>query len=96
MTQPSTNEELKDLYRSPNIQVIKSRRMRWEGACSMYGERRGSYRVLVGNRRERDHFKGPGLDGRIILRLIFKKWNGGMDWVDLVQDRDRWRALVKA
>jgi len=36
-----------------------------------------------------------GIDGRIILRWIFRKWNvGGMDWIDLTEDRDRWRALV--
>jgi hypothetical protein len=36
----------------------------------------------------------PGVEGRIILRWIFRKWDGGMDWIDLLQDRDRWRALV--
>jgi hypothetical protein len=36
------------------------------------------------------------LDGRIILKWIFKKWYGGMDWIELVQDRDRWRDLVNA
>jgi hypothetical protein len=36
------------------------------------------------------------IDGRIILKCIFKKWNGGMVWIDLAQDRDRWRALVNA
>ena len=36
----------------------------------------------------------PGADGRIILRWIFKKLNAGMDWIDMAQDRDRWRALV--
>jgi len=40
-----------------------------------------------GNLRERD----PGIDGRIILRWIFRKWNewGGLDWIVLAQDRDR-------
>ena len=43
------NEELNDLYCSPNIvRVIKSRRMRWEGHVAHMGERRGVYRVLVG------------------------------------------------
>jgi hypothetical protein len=36
----------------------------------------------------------PGVDGKIILKSIFKKWHGGMDWIELAQDRDRWRALV--
>jgi hypothetical protein len=38
----------------------------------------------------------PGVDGRIILRWILKKWYGGMDWIELAQDRDRWRAVVNA
>jgi len=49
-----------------------------------------------GNLRERDHLGDPGMDGRILLRWIFRKWNGGMDWIDLAQDRDRWRALVNS
>jgi hypothetical protein len=37
----------------------------------------------------------PGVDGRIILKWIFKMWDGGfMDWINMVQDRDRWRSLV--
>jgi hypothetical protein len=37
----------------------------------------------------------PGEDGRIILRRIFKEWDVDvMDWIELAQDRDRWRALV--
>jgi len=38
----------------------------------------------------------PDLDGRIILRWIFRKWDGGMDWIDLAQDKDRRRALLNA
>jgi len=37
-----------------------------------------------------------GVDGRIILRWKFRKWNGDMDWIELAQGRDRWRALVSA
>jgi hypothetical protein len=45
----------------------------------------------LGNLREETYLEDPGLDGRIILRRIFKKWDGGHD---LALDRDRWRELV--
>jgi hypothetical protein len=39
----------------------------------------------------------PGVDGNVILRYIFRKWDvGDLDWIELAQDRDRWRALVNA
>jgi hypothetical protein len=38
----------------------------------------------------------PGVDGKIILKWIFKKLDGAMDWIELAQDRDRWRAVVSA
>jgi hypothetical protein len=49
-----------------------------------------------GDLREGDHLGDPSVDGRIILTWIFKKWDGGMDWIELAQDRDRWWALVNA
>jgi hypothetical protein len=57
------------------------------------GERRGAYRALVG-KPERDHLEYPGVDWRIILKWIFERLDGGMDWINLAQNRDRWRALV--
>jgi len=39
----------------------------------------------------------PGVDGKITLKWIFRKWDvGSLDWIELVQDRDRWRALWNA
>jgi hypothetical protein len=43
------------------------------------GEGRGVYRILVGNLKDRDHFGDPGVNGRIILRWIFRMWNLG-EW----------------
>ena len=47
-----------------------------------------------GNLRNRDHLENTGIDGRIIFKWIFKKWDEGVDWIELPQDRDRWQALV--
>jgi hypothetical protein len=44
-----------------------------------------------GNLRE-----DPSVDGSIILSWNIRKWDGGMDWIDLAQNKDRWRAVVNA
>jgi len=72
------NEELNDLYFSSNkVVAIKSSRMRWAGHVARMGERRGIYRFWWENLRERDQLSDPGIDGRIILRWIFRKWEVG-------------------
>jgi hypothetical protein len=91
-----SNEELNNLYSSPNIfRVIKSRRMRWAGQVARIGESRGLFRILVG-KPVRKTLEDPGTEGRIILRWTFRKWAGGMDWIYLAQDRDRWREHINA
>ena len=64
------------------------------GACGTYG---GNVRVgiLWENLRGRVYLEDIGKHGRVILKWILKKWDGGIDWIDPAQDRDRWRAVVK-
>ena len=76
--------------------AIKSRRLRWAGHLARMRERRGAYRILWEDLRVGDHLEDQGVDGRIILKWIFEKWDGGMEWIDLAEDRDRWRAVVNA
>jgi hypothetical protein len=80
------NKELHALYSSPNIiRVIKSRRLRWAGHVARMGERRGAYRALVGKpegRRPRRRW-----EDNIKMDLREVGW-GGMDWINLAQDRD--------
>ena len=86
------NEELNSLYSSPNIvRVTKSRRMRWAGHVARMEEGRGVHMVLVGKLKGKNQWGDQDVDGRIILRWIFRKWEGvlGTGWYCL-----RWRALV--
>jgi hypothetical protein len=71
------NEELNDLYSSPNIiRVIKSRRMRWAGHVARMGKREVYTGFWWGDLREDDHLGDPGIDGRVILKYIFKNGMG--------------------
>ena len=79
------NEELRDLFSLPNIvRVVKSRRMRWVGHVVRMGEGRGVHRVVVGKPEGKRPLGDPDVDGMIILRWIFGKWEGvetGWSWL---------------
>jgi hypothetical protein len=53
-------------------------------------------RFLWEDQTEGDRFEDPDVDGRIILQLVFNKWDWGMDWIDLGHNTDWWQALVNA
>jgi len=84
------NEELKDLYCSPNIvRVIKSRRMRWAGHVARMGEERGVYRVLVGKREGRRTLGRPRRRWVDNIRMDLQEVGCGyMDWIGLAQVAD--------
>ena len=92
------NEELNDLYSSPNIvRVIKSRRMRWAGHVARMEERRGVYRVLVGKPEGKRTLGGPRPRWEDNNKMDVQAVGCGVrDWIDLGQDRDKWRAIVNA
>ena len=92
------NEELNDLYSSPNImRAIKSRRMRWAGHVARMGEERGLYRVLVGKLEGKRPLGRPRRRWVDNIRVDLQEMGCGyMDWIGLAQDRDRWRTLVSA
>jgi hypothetical protein len=89
------NEELPDLYSLPSIiRIIKSRRMRWVGHVERMGEKRNTYRLLVGE---------P--DGKTLLGRPRRRWLdnmmdlgeiawGDVDCFGVAQDRNRCRALL--
>jgi hypothetical protein len=90
------NEEPNDLYSSSNfVQVIKSRRMRWVGQVACMGEGRGVYRVLVGKSEGKRPLGGPRHRRENNIKLALQEVGcKGKDWIELAQDRDRWRALA--
>ena len=92
------NEELNNLYSSPNIvRVIISRRMRWAGHVAHMGEERGVYRFLVGKPEGRRPLGRPRRRWMDSIRMDLQEVGCGyMDWIGLAQDRESWRTLVSA
>jgi hypothetical protein len=90
------NEELSYIYPLPNIvRVIKSRRLRWAGHVARMGKGRGVYRVLVGKPEETRPLGRHGRRWEDNIKMDLQEVGcGGMDWIQVTQDSDRWRALV--
>ena len=71
--------------------------MRWAGCVARMGERRGEYRVLVRKREEKRPLGRPKRRWDENITVDFQEVRcEGMDWIELAEDRDRWRALVTA
>jgi hypothetical protein len=85
-----------DLYSLPNIlRVVKSRRIRWAGHVARMGEDRGVHRVLVGRPEGKRPLGRPRRRWEDNIKMELQEVGGGHgDWMELAQDRDRWRALV--
>jgi len=92
------DEELNDLYSSPNIaRERESRRMRWAVHVARMGDRGGVFRVLVGKPERKRPLGRPRLRWKDNIKMDLQEVGCGvMDWMELAQDRDRWRALVNA
>jgi hypothetical protein len=91
------NEELYALYVSPNVtRLIKSGRLRWAEHVARMGERKGACGVLTGKPEGRRPLGRPRRRWETDIGTALREVELGMDWIGLAQDRDRWRAVVKA
>jgi hypothetical protein len=90
------NEELNDLYSLPNIvRVVKSRRVRWAGHVARMGEDRVVQGVLVGKPEGKKPLGRPRHRWEDNIKMYLQEVGGGRGgWMELAQDRDRWRTLV--
>jgi hypothetical protein len=93
------NEELHNLYSSPDIiRQVKSRRIKWAGHVACMGEERKVYKDLVGKPEGNRPLGRPRRRWEDGIRMDLKEiglW-GGANWIQLAQDRGRWRAVVSA
>jgi hypothetical protein len=85
------HEEFHNMYSSPNIiRMIKSKVWDYQNM----GEKRNAYRVYVGKPEGKRQQRRPRREWEIILKWVLEKYNGDMNWIHLIQDRDQWRVLV--
>jgi hypothetical protein len=92
------NEELNNLFSSPNIlRVIKSRIMKWAGHVARMLEGTGVYRVLLGKSEGRRQLGRPRRRWEDNIKIDLREVEcGGMDWIELAHDTDRWRPPMNA
>ncbi|KAJ4450972.1 hypothetical protein ANN_02407 [Periplaneta americana] len=92
------NTELHELYSSPDIiRNIKSRRLRWAGHVARMGESRNAYRVLVGRPKGKRPLGRPRRRWEDNIKMYLRKVRyDDREWVDLAQDKNQWRAYVRA
>ncbi|KAJ4451323.1 hypothetical protein ANN_02785, partial [Periplaneta americana] len=92
------NTELHALYSSPDIiRNIKSRRLRWAGHVARMGESRNAYRVLVVRPEGKRLLERPRRRWEDNIKMDLREVGyDGRDWINLAQDRDQWRAYVRA
>jgi hypothetical protein len=90
------NDELRNLYSSQNIiRMIKSRRMKRAGHAARMGAKGAAYRILVGNPEGTRPLGRPRRRWVDNIKMEVRETGfGGVDWIDLAQYRDHWRALV--
>jgi hypothetical protein len=89
------NEELNDLYSLPNVVRVVKSRMRWAVHLARMGEERGVHRVLVGKPEGKRPLGRPRRRWEDNIKMDGEAVGGGRgDWMELAQDRDRWRAIV--
>jgi hypothetical protein len=84
------------LYSSPSI-IIKSRRIWWAGHVALMGAKQNACRLLVGKPEEKRPLERPRRRWVDNIKMdLLEIGCGGVDWIGLAQDRDKWRALVNA
>ena len=91
------NEEINDRYCLPNVVRVIKWRISWAGHVARMGEKRGIYRILVGKPEGKRPLGRPRRKWEDNIKLDLQEVGcGGMEWIELAKDGDRWQAFVTA